>query len=89
MVTHPLIIMIARRCLRAKADEERWQWFLGIKPSEFIDPAWADLRQQFQDGDELWRFRTDEESWRQLMGWAGYALVRDGAVVGAVVTAQN
>jgi hypothetical protein len=89
MATHPLIITIAQGCLRAKADDDYWQWFLRKEPSGFDDPCWADLREQLQDGDELWEFCSDERSWDELMGWAGYALVREGAVVGAVVTRQN
>ena len=85
----PFIVTIAQGSLRVKADAQRWQWFLGREPTAFHDPDWADLRREFRDGDELWEFCTDEQSWRQLMGWAGYAVVRDGTVVGAVETKQN
>ena len=89
MATHPLICIIAQGSLTARANRRKLRWFLNRQPDDFDAPYWADLRRQFHDGDELWKFRTNEESWERHMGWEGFALVREGEVIGAVVTRQN
>ena len=38
------------------------------KPFGFQNIEWEALKSQMQPGDELWEFRTDRESWQQLMG---------------------
>jgi hypothetical protein len=43
----------------------------------------------FRAEDEIWRFTTSGESWKNLCGRAGYALVRDGTVVETHVTIMN
>lgn len=47
--------------------------------------GWQTLRDQKRSGDELWTFCTPPESWRQSVGRAGFALVRDGCVVDGVL----
>ena len=39
--------------------------------------------------DEIWEFSSSPESWEHLAGRAGAALVRDGTVIDACVTALN
>jgi hypothetical protein len=39
------------------------------------------IRAKMQPSDELWRFRSSEESWRSLAGREGIAIVRGGVVV--------
>ncbi|MBW7885800.1 MAG: hypothetical protein H3C34_24850 [Caldilineaceae bacterium] len=38
-----------------------------------------------QPDDEIWYFTTPPETWRAEVGRAGYAIVRDGAVVGVLL----
>ncbi len=38
-------------------------------------------RANLQPGDELWRFRSPEQTWRSLSGREGIAILRGGAVV--------
>jgi hypothetical protein len=83
------VLSFAESSLRSKAEPERFERFMNSKAADYGDGDWAELRRQWREGDELWLFRTSGESWKQLMGWEGYALVRDGKVIGAVVTAQN
>ena len=59
------------------------------KPFGFQNTEWEALKSQMQPGDELWEFRTDRESWQQLMGSAGIELIRDGNVVASIVTRMN
>ncbi len=36
-------------------------------------------------GDEIWTFATPPETWKAGAGRAGFAIVRDGAIVGGVL----
>lgn len=38
-----------------------------------------------QPGDEIWTFETPPETWSAGVGRAGYAVVRDGQIVGNVL----
>jgi hypothetical protein len=87
--TSPFVVLIASSCLLAQADSQRLERFMNTKQTDRHDRDWAELRGQWQQGDELWQFRTSDESWKRHRGWEGYALVRNEKVVGAVVTAQN
>jgi len=54
-----------------------------------FDVSWFDepdeetlyLKSQVKEGDELWCFRSDDESWNQLCGRAGVCIVRNGKIV--------
>ena len=50
--------------------------------------AWQKLKRQAVPGDELWAFVSPPGTWRKLGKQTGYALVRDGAVIDAVVTTE-
>jgi hypothetical protein len=39
--------------------------------------------------DEIWRFSTPSEGWQKKMGASGFALVRGGKIVDAVVTVMT
>jgi hypothetical protein len=64
---------------------------LGDKPIPFgfMNYAWRNLMQLYKPGDELWIYRSSDESWRHLAGRTGIALVRDGVVIDDVVTLMN
>lgn len=47
---------------------------------------WRVLRSRMAPGDEMWTFVTPPPTWVHHCGRAGYALVREGRVVDAVVT---
>jgi len=49
----------------------------------------AAIKLRILDGDEVWSFSSPNETWRNMMGTAGYALVRAGRVVAHAVTAMN
>jgi hypothetical protein len=42
-----------------------------------------------QNGDLIYHFTSDEESWAALYGIEGYALIRDGEVLTIIVTAVS
>jgi len=59
------------------------------KPFAFLNAEWEALKARMQPGDELWTFASSPESWRDLAGRAGIALVRDGQIVERLVTMMN
>jgi hypothetical protein len=50
---------------------------------------WEALKAQMEDGDELWRFSTPDETWEQMMGRAGIVLLRGGTIIATIVTTLN
>lgn len=56
------------------------------KPGGFKHEAWAKFRAHFQSGDEFWIFSSPKDTWNQLAGRAGFAIVRDGEVVDVFVS---
>ena len=60
------------------------------------DTSWSrslqdaiDLKHLFSPVDKIWRYKSPPETWRSLGGRAGFALVRDGRPIAAVVTMMN
>lgn len=73
------------RQLGTNRNENRQQleWFgLGSK-------QWQRIKEQMQTGDQLYRFRSPPETWANMAGRAGIALVRDGRVIDTLVTSLN
>lgn len=60
-----------------------------LVPFGYVGGSWKDLLSKRQPGDELWSYSSDAESWENLAGRAGYALVREGAVIAKVETVMN
>ena len=58
-------------------------------PFGFINDRWLALKAQAEEGDEWWHFNSGEESWDQLAGTEGYALVRDGEIIDYICTRLN
>ncbi len=59
------------------------------KPFGFLNGAWEALKAAMQPGDELWTFASPPESWQNLAGRAGVAVVRDGNPIKIIVTRMN
>ena len=59
------------------------------KPFGFVNAKWEELKTRMQTGDEIWIFRSPPETWQDLAGTAGVALVREHKIIDAVVTAMN
>ncbi len=64
---------------------------LGPKPIPFgfINDRWRALLSKLQEGDELWEFRSPPDSWANMAGRAGIALIRDGNVLDWIVSRMN
>jgi hypothetical protein len=59
------------------------------KPFGFLSSKWEALKAVMQPGDELWTFASPPDSWQDLAGRAGVAVVRDGNPIKIIVTSMN
>jgi hypothetical protein len=59
------------------------------KPFGFRHRQWEELKAALIPGDEIWTFASPPESWTDLAGRAGVALVRNGVPIKVVTTAMN
>lgn len=50
---------------------------------------WGELRAKAIPGDEVWYFSSPTESWENLCGRDGYALVRAGEIVDFIVDTMS
>ncbi len=60
-----------------------------LKPFAGLNAEWEAMKARLQPGDELWTFASSKESWRNLAGRAGIALVRNGQIIERLVTMMN
>lgn len=58
-------------------------------PFGFQNKQWRALLEQITQGDELWEYSSPPESWRDLAGRAGIALVHNGEIVGSILTIMS
>jgi hypothetical protein len=79
--TNPVVVSAAETSLRTQVEPEKLDWFKNCLPRDFVDQDVGHLRDLYHDGDELWTFRTT----KRKGGWEGFALIRNGKVVGAAV----
>ncbi len=50
---------------------------------------WSINKSKMMDDDECWTFRSPTHTWEKRMGRAGFAIVRNGIPVDAIVTMLN
>jgi hypothetical protein len=50
---------------------------------------WKQLKAKLKQGDELWFYKTDLQSWGELRGRAGYVAIRGNEVIGSLLTFMN
>jgi hypothetical protein len=82
-VQHSLLI---RRATVAEWESEH---LINGVPFGGCSREWANLLAKMEPGDEIWSWSTDEESWQQMMGMEGMALVRGEEIVAFFLTAMN
>jgi hypothetical protein len=77
--------------LRRRATVAEWEAEHLIEGVAFghCNREWEALKAKMGPGDEMWFWSSDEESWKQMMGWEGMALVRRGEVIDFFLTALN
>ena len=54
-----------------------------------IRREWEKLREQAQEGDEVWAFENPSNTWKKIGHQTGYALVRDGKIVASTVVTNT
>ena len=47
------------------------------------------IKERIEQGEELWFFRSEDDSWQSLSEREGYAVLKDGKPVLSFVTAMN
>jgi hypothetical protein len=77
--------------LRRKATAAEWEAEHLIEgvPFGYCNREWEALKSKMEPGDEIWFWSSDEESWKQMMGWEGMALVRRSEIIDFFLTALN
>jgi hypothetical protein len=60
-----------------------------LKPFGDRNAEWEAMKAHVQPGDQFWTFTTSWQSWRDLAGRAGIALVRKGQIIERLVTMMN
>lgn len=58
-------------------------------PFGYRNEQWVDLLAQMSDSDELWEFRSPRETWTNMAGQSGIALIRNGELVARIITMMN
>jgi len=64
-------------------DEYFVDWPVGKKAQ------WQLIKARMVEGDECWYFNSAGDSWKNLVGRSGYAIVRDGKPIDGIITMMN
>jgi hypothetical protein len=54
-----------------------------------IRREWQKLRAEARDGDEVWAFENPSNTWKKLGKLTGYAILRDGKIVGSTIVTNS
>jgi len=58
-------------------------------PFGFMNERWKAFIARMIEGDELWEFTSPADTWQNLCGRQGIAIVRNGEVLSNLVTEMN
>lgn len=61
----------------------------GERSQRWVDERWKPFIACKSPGDELWRYRSPDDTWISLAGVAGYAIIREGMIVKTLTTQMN
>jgi hypothetical protein len=50
---------------------------------------WMDFIRKYKDGDEIYFWKSSEQSWRDLRGREGYVIIRDNQLLDIIWTGLN
>ena len=59
------------------------------RPFGFHNREWEALKAALKPGDEVWTFSSPADSWHNLAGRAGIAVVRHGHAIKILITMMN
>ena len=72
------------------SDEAKQQLLLeSERLQRWVDERWNPFIAGYSPGDELWRFRSPDDTWFSLAGVAGYAIIRGATIVKTLTTQMN
>jgi hypothetical protein len=76
-----------KKWLRKKHGVKQAGNFFNNRPIDSLqlDSKLASLIAKMQEGDELWSFRSDPESWENRAGRSGTSVVRNGEVIHSII----
>jgi hypothetical protein len=58
-------------------------------PFGFSNKRWLLFKGKYRESDEIYYFITDQTSWNNLAGSAGYVLIRNYKVLATIITLMN
>jgi hypothetical protein len=58
-------------------------------PFGFMNREWREFVAKVCEGDELWEFTSPHETWVDLAGREGIAMVREGEIVAFILTSMS
>jgi hypothetical protein len=58
-------------------------------PFGFQHQEWLKFKSKTLQGDELWKFCSPPDSWKNLFGRSGICIVRNGEIIDSIVTVMN
>lgn len=62
---------------------------VGGVPFGELSDEWEEFKSAMIEGDSVWGFCSPPDSWQNLAGRAGYALLRNGSVVKCITVRMN
>lgn len=80
---------IERKELKAVKEMSKIRPDIPQLPFGFANPDWVIFKKKVRPRDRIVQYSTDERSFRNLAGEAGYALIRNNCVVDTFVTMKN
>jgi hypothetical protein len=86
----PRVIRLREMASLELSDENKQKLLDRSEPfRKWVEERWKPFVALMLPGDELWRFRSPAQTWANLAGRAGYAIVRDDEIVHSLITLLN
>jgi hypothetical protein len=74
---------------KRKASIEELDQLIAKSSNPLFVEVSTEFKAKIQEGDELWKFSSDKQSWDHYAGRAGYMITRNGKTVAELVTLLN
>ena len=78
-----------REMIRSGVSDRSLADLLANGPSPVWVKKWIKFIERRMPGDELWVFESPSETWEDMSGTAGYALVRSGQIVDSIISRRS
>jgi hypothetical protein len=86
---------------RTLTESEFWEFIVGhclrkrvaVQDAESeaarLGTSWQEFKHVISGSDEIWNFRSSEDTWKRLAGRSGYVVLRKGQFIAGIVTELN